>query len=434
MRKMKDSGIEWIGEIPEEWNIRRIKHIATLAGRIGWQGLTSDEYTDEGAFLITGVDFRNGRICWESCVHVPMSRWEEATQIQIKEGDLLITKDGTVGKVAIAENVPGETSLNSGVLLIRNIEECNTRFLFWMIQSEVFWKWFGIINAGNSTIIHLYQHSFDNFSFPYPEGTAQRNIALYLDSKCSKIDSIISKQEQIIEKLKEYKLSLITEAVTKGLDPNVEMKDSGICYIGDIANYMEVIKLKNIVEVSDGTHDTPLYVDNDTNTYPLVTSKCIVNGNIDITLANNISQKDYDEINRRSKVEKYDVLMPMIGTVGNPAIVLDEPRYAIKNLALIRTHGDYYLGKYVVYLLNSNIVLSQFEMLNRGGVQNFISQDKLRNLTVTIPNNIKEVVDYLDVKSDRINQRIDCIINYINRISSYKKSLIYEVVTGKKEV
>ncbi len=213
--KKKDSGIEWLGEIPENFIITRIKHIATLAGRIGWQGLTSQEYSDEGCYLITGINFSNGEINWESCVRVPYSRWEEASQIQIENGDLLITKDGTVGKVAIVNNMPDKTSLNSGVLLIRqNKKVCSTRFLFWILQSNVFWKWFNYINAGNSTIIHLYQHDFSNFSFPNPSIEIQNEISNYLDKKCAQIDSLISEKQSLIKDLAEYKKSLIFEAVT----------------------------------------------------------------------------------------------------------------------------------------------------------------------------------------------------------------------------
>lgn len=213
--KKKASGIEWLGEIPENFIITRIKHIATLAGRIGWQGLTSQEYSDEGCYLITGINFSNGEINWESCVRVPYSRWEEASQIQIENGDLLITKDGTVGKVAIVNNMPDKTSLNSGVLLIRqNKKICSTRFLFWILQSNVFWKWFNYINAGNSTIIHLYQHDFSNFSFPNPSIEIQNEISNYLDKKCAQIDSLISEKQSLIKDLAEYKKSLIFEAVT----------------------------------------------------------------------------------------------------------------------------------------------------------------------------------------------------------------------------
>lgn len=213
--KKKDCGIEWIGEIPEGWEVLKIKHIANLAGRIGWQGLTSQEYSDEGAFLITGINFKNGRIDWNSCVHVPYSRWEEATQIQIKNGDLLITKDGTVGKIAIVDGLHDKTTLNSGVMVIRqDSEKCQTLFLSYMLQSEVFWKWFNYINSGNSTIIHLYQYDFLNFSFPVPTLKEQESIAKMLDSKCAQIDSLIAEKESLIADLTEYKKSLIFEVVT----------------------------------------------------------------------------------------------------------------------------------------------------------------------------------------------------------------------------
>ena len=175
--QMKPSGIDWIGEIPCSWNIKRIKYLARLKGRIGWQGLTSDEYTDVGPFLITGVDFSDGGINWESCVHITEERWAEAPEIHIKNGDLLITKDGTVGKVAIVENLQGKASLNSGVLLIKTSDEYSKKFLYWALLSEEFWTWFRLKNAGNSTIIHLYQNDFAEFSYTFPGITEQNAIA-----------------------------------------------------------------------------------------------------------------------------------------------------------------------------------------------------------------------------------------------------------------
>ena len=136
--QMKPSGVAWIGEIPTDWSTKKIKYLASLKGRIGWQGLTSDEYTDEGPFLITGVDFSNGSIDWDSCVHISEKRWEEAPEIHISNGDLLITKDGTVGKVAIVEGLTDKASLNSGVLLIRTNPDFDRRFFFiWKVKSYI---------------------------------------------------------------------------------------------------------------------------------------------------------------------------------------------------------------------------------------------------------------------------------------------------------
>jgi len=205
METMKESGIQWIGAIPESWNTKRIKYMTTLKGRIGWQGLTSEEYQDEGAYLITGVDFANGGIDWENCVHVPMKRWEEAKDIQIQDGDLLITKDGTIGKVAIVSNIPGETSLNSGVLRIMPIDGYSKRFLYWVIKSDEFWNWFNYKNAGNSTIQHLYQGDFAEFLYAFPNYLEQEAIANFLDEYCGKLENIINNLELQIETLKAYK-------------------------------------------------------------------------------------------------------------------------------------------------------------------------------------------------------------------------------------
>ena len=158
MTRMKDSGIEWIGEVPEDWGITKIKFTTQLNGRIGWQGLTSAEYKEEGPYLITGTDFLDGKINFETAVHIDEKRWFEAKQIQVENGDLLITKDGTVGKVAIIEGLNEKASLNSGVLRIQTTENISRRFLFYVLKSDVFWLWFNYTNSGASTILHLYQN------------------------------------------------------------------------------------------------------------------------------------------------------------------------------------------------------------------------------------------------------------------------------------
>lgn len=212
--KMKDSGVEWIGEVPEYWEIDKVKYIASLYGRIGWQGLTSNEYIEEGPYLITGVDFSKGTIDWNNCVHISEERWNQANKVKIKNGDLLITKDGTVGKVALVNNLIGKASLNSGVLLIDLNIEKNKKFLFWVLSSEVFWTWFNYKNSGNSTILHLYQKDFDEFKYAMPSLKEQQQIADFLDKKCSEIDLILSKKAKQLDIIKEHKKSLIYEYVT----------------------------------------------------------------------------------------------------------------------------------------------------------------------------------------------------------------------------
>ncbi|MCS8581810.1 restriction endonuclease subunit S [Latilactobacillus curvatus] len=212
--EMKDSGVEWIGEIPVDWEYSKICYTTRLNGRIGWQGLTSDEYTDEGPYLITGTDFTEGKVNLETAVHISYKRWQEAKEIQVKNGDLLITKDGTVGKVAMIDGLDSEASLNSGVLRIRTYNQVDTRYLYWILNSEVFWNWFNYTNGGNSTILHLYQNVFEKFSFPLPNIAVQKKISDFLDENISTLDESIKKVEESISLAEQIKKSLIYEYTT----------------------------------------------------------------------------------------------------------------------------------------------------------------------------------------------------------------------------
>ncbi|WP_396630712.1 restriction endonuclease subunit S [Mammaliicoccus sciuri] len=214
--EMKDSGHDWIGSIPSNWSVRKIKHDFNLKGRIGWQGLTSNEYQTVGPYLITGTDFKKGIISWDSCVRISEERFEEAPDIHIKENDLLITKDGTIGKVALATNVPKKVSLNSGVLLVREElkNTINKKFMYYNLLSNMFWNWYNSNNQGASTIKHLYQGQFYNYSYAIPLLHEQQQIVQYLDDKVSTIDRLVENKTKVIEELENYKKSLIYEYVT----------------------------------------------------------------------------------------------------------------------------------------------------------------------------------------------------------------------------
>lgn len=190
------------------------------------------------------------------------------------------------------------------------------------------------------------------------------------------------------------------------------------------------LKLKYFCEVKDGTHDTPEYVDAGENTYPLVTSKDINDGIMSFKTAKHISEEDYLAINRRSNVEKYDVIMPMIGTIGNPAIIDTDEKFSIKNVALFKINGDLTKAKYLKYLLSSEIVQKQISLLNRGGVQSFLSLGVLENISITTSNalNINKIVAYLDLKTSVIDELISSKLRLIQLLEEKRQSIITEAV------
>jgi len=220
LEKLKEINFNKIIDSSQKNKSIKIKFFANLYGRIGWQGLNSSEYGNEGVYLITGTDFYNGTIDFSKCVRVPNFRWEQNDKIQIKNGDLLITKDGTVGKLAIVTNLVKNATLNSGIMKIdffRN-DIVTKEYLFYILKSNIFKSWFIDLNAGFATIIHLYQKDFYNFSFKYPEMREQEIIV----SKIKKLESVfnnqIAKVEESIKALELLKQSLISEVVTGKID------------------------------------------------------------------------------------------------------------------------------------------------------------------------------------------------------------------------
>lgn len=212
---MKDSGIEWIGDIPEHWAIHRIKDFTYVKGRIGWQGLRSSDFLDTGDYYcVTGTDLIDGSINWSGCYFVSKDRYEQDKYIQLKVGDLLITKDGTIGKIAIVDELFQKATLNSGLFVTRPLKgKYLNVFLYWVLNSLIFRNYIDL-NKGGSTIQHLYQNVFDRFLYCCPPLIEQKEISNYLFQKINHVDQIIQNINIQIKKQKELRKTLINDVVT----------------------------------------------------------------------------------------------------------------------------------------------------------------------------------------------------------------------------
>lgn len=207
--KMKQTEL---GEIPEDWEVKNINKECTIKARIGWQGLKSTEYLDSGDYiLITGTDFDSGFINWKSCSYVSKWRFDQDKNIQIKRGDVLITKDGTIGKVAFLNEIPMQGTLNSGVFVIRpkNHDKIDSVFLSLIFKSFWFDSFLEQITSG-STIVHLYQKDFVKFDFPLPSKEEQNAIANVLSSMDKEIETLNTK----LEKYRNLKTAMMQQLLT----------------------------------------------------------------------------------------------------------------------------------------------------------------------------------------------------------------------------
>lgn len=433
MTRMKESGIDWIGQIPEEWEISKIKFTTQLNGRIGWQGLTSAEYKEEGPYLITGTDFQDGTINFKTAVHIDEKRWLEAPQIQVENGDLLITKDGTVGKVAIISGLDDKASLNSGVLRIQTIDEIDRKFLYYILLSDEFWMWFNYTNSGASTILHLYQNVFDEFTFTFPQKNEQQKIADFLDKKTAQLDKVKALLEEQIQKLKDYRASLIYETVTKGLDKTVPMKDSGIDWIGQVPEGWGVKAIKYIFdEIGSGStpkSDNEIFYDGDIN---WIQSGDLYQTDTVTSVSKTISYQGFKSTSALKIYQPPFVALAIYGaSVGNVAVSYIDACVNQAVVVMLGSSEKVGFGKYAIEASKSNLIFSA-----QGGTQPNISQNLIKNWSIPQPKSEEQdqIVDFLDNETSRIDKLIQIKNQQIENINKQRQTLIYDYVTGKRRV
>ena len=422
MREMKDSGIEWIKQIPTRWSTTRGKNILQLMRR-------PPEADDE---VITC--FRDGEVT------LRRNRRKEGFTFSdkeigyqgIKKGDLIIHgMDGFAGAIGISDS----DGKGSPVLVVCTTKE-NTRYLMYYLRTLAMQDVFLALATGiRERSCDLRWNKIADLLFPVPELNEQCRIADYLDRKCSQIDAIIARQQEVIEKLKAYKLAVITEAVTKGLNPDVPMKDSGVEWIGEIPEHWVLNKLKYLsLDIGDGIHATPTY-DEDGNVY-------FVNGN-------NIGEEYLvfkEDTNTISDTEYASYKLPLL--TGNTVFVtLNGATYG----KISFYHGEkILLGKsagfitlkstesreFIRYYLQSYTAKLIMDLSLLGSTIANLSLRTLRDFVIPYPP-IEEqiqIVNHLNNRTSSIDAAVSKKEKIVDELIDYKESLIYEVVTGKKEV
>lgn len=214
-RPMRDSGVEWIEEIPTEWDVLGFYRSNYIRGRLGWKGLKADEYVSEGYPFLSAFNIIENHLDWSELNYITQERYDESPEIKLSVGDLLIVKDGAgIGKCARIDELPlGEATVNSSLAVITPSERFDHRYEYYYMQSAPFQHviWFLKIGMG---VPHLTQEKMREISIPCPTLDEQEEIAAYLDEKCATIDSLIASKEALIAELEAYRKSIIYEYVT----------------------------------------------------------------------------------------------------------------------------------------------------------------------------------------------------------------------------
>ena len=419
--KMKDSGIAWIGEIPEEWELSKI-------------GAVYEERNQK----VSDADFPPLSVTKQGVV----PQLETAAKTIDGENRKLICKNDFVinsrsdrrGSCGISE-YDGSCSLINTVLKPRR-NMCNAYYSF-VFRSErfadEFYRW------GNGIVDDLWSTKWSNMKriyIPAPSLQEQHRIADYLDRKCSQIDAIIARQQEVIEKLKAYKLSVITEAVTKGLNPHAPMKDSGVEWIGEIPEQWTKVRLKNICQFINGDRSSNYpspneYVDEG---IPFLGADSLYGRYVDIIQSKKITKEKYHSMGG-AKIQKGDILYTLRGsTIGKNALSTFDEGTVASSLMVIRPTS--LLSNFLLYWLNSEEEFQQRQSYINGSTAPNLSAENVGSFIMFLPSKVgqQEIADYLDKKCAEIESTILKKQMLVEWLGKYKKSLIYEVVTGKKEV
>ena len=202
-----------IGVLPADWEVKQLGENAYIKARIGWRGLSADEYTKDGPLLVAGTHIRGAHIDWMSCDHVSDFRYEESPEIQLQEGDVILSKDGTLGRVGIVERLPGRATINGTMMLVRPKRDTfESKFLYNYLQGRNFRRFIKEKVSGSS-VPHIFQRDMVRLLAPSPPLPEQRKIAAILSS----VDNAIEKAQAVIDQMQVVKRGLMQELLTRSL-------------------------------------------------------------------------------------------------------------------------------------------------------------------------------------------------------------------------
>ena len=429
----KDSGVEWLGEIPEGWGTKRLKYLSTVNDETLGETTNTDFeilYVD-----ISSVDSVEGIQKKEPMI---FENAPSRARRRVRHGDVIISTVRTYLK-AIAPIVNPEPNLivSTGFAVVRPKEELTSQFASYALRSLYF---VDRVVANSVGVSYPAINASELISFPiiHPSLPEQRAIATFLDRETTHIDQLMAKKERQKELLQEKRAALISHAVTKGLDPIVKMKDSGVGWLGEIPEEWDILPIKRIVEipVTDGPHETPDLLDTG---IPFISAEAIKNDIIDFSKKRGyISIEEHLRFSKKYKPKRNDIYIIKSGaTTGNVAMVETDEEFNIWSpLAAIRVDPKKSYYRFIFHFLKSNNFFQSVELGWSYGTQQNIGMNVIENLVTTVPPLPEQhaIAAFLDKETGRIDTLITKVNTSIETLHEYRTALISAAVTGKIDV
>ena len=432
---MKKSGIEWIGDIPDDWFVRRLKYLA----KIELSSVDRHENDDETVQICHYPDvYKNEKITNKTELGFGTCKPQELEKFRLKDDDVLITKDSEtpddIGVPCLVLNDMENTVCGYHIAQITTYKkQILGRFLFRYLQSH-FSNAFFEINSNGVTRFGLGKGSIGDLPIVFPSTIdKQEQIFNFLDKEIAKIDTSLSNNQKLILLLQEKRQNLVDEIVRTGIDSTVSMKKSGINWFGDIPNDWKLIPVKYLVQVPvcDGPHETPIFQDEG---IPFFSVDSIQENKLIFKNPRYISNEDHIRFSKKCKPQKFDILLGKAASVGKVALVETDEEFNIWSpLAVIRLKKEFDPKFYFYYMISSSFQNQIFLNINFN-TQGNIGMTKIENLLFIRPptKKIQESISfYLDKETTKIDDMCLKIKSLIKKLQEYRQSLILSTVTGK---
>lgn len=424
----KNSGVEWLGDVPDEWDIYPFWH---LFNRKEITNKTQEQllsvYLDRGVILHS----EGGGM-----VHKPADNLEKYQLVEVNDF-VMNNQQAWRGSVGVS---PYKGIVSPAYLIFSfNKKICAPKFFKYFLRDKGVVDQFMIASMSVGTIQRQVKwHLLKTIQLSIPSLIEQNTIANFLDTETARIDNLISKQEKLIELLEEQRKSIISHAVTKGLNPNAPMKDSGVEWLGDVPEHWMTPSSKHLLEIpiTDGPHETPNFVDDGV---PFISAEAISKGKIDFDKKRGYITPELNAIYSKKYSPKIeDIYMVKSGaTTGKVAMVETTEEFNIWSpLAVFRCNKNKVLPKFLLAVFNSSHFYDALVLNWSYGTQQNIGMGVLSNIEIPCPplKEQAEIIQHLDAQNTKFDKLISTQSQLIEKLKEYRSSIISHAVTGKIDV
>jgi len=430
----RESGVDGLGTIPSDWQVIPVRRVCR---RVTDGAHVSPDTSREDFPFVSTVDLRNGKIDFDRCLRTSSDSYDYMvkTGCRPEAGDVLFSKDGTVGRTAIVRRSRDFAVASSLIILSPRTKEVESQYLDYWLNSAFIKQEVALMMSG-AALRRISVAKVGNLPVALPRPHDQRLVADFLDRETSKIDALVAKKERLIELLREKRTALITHTVTKGLDPNAPMKPSGIDWLGDIPAHWEIGLLTTFADVVDPnpSHRNPQYVDSG---FPFISTVEFC-GFDDILLETprRVAEATVVEQERRCGFGPGCIAFSRKGTIGETRILPSDLRFALlDSLCVIKCSGSLN-PRYLYAQTKSAMIHDQLGAVVRGAALKQISVGRVRSLRVLVPPRREQdqISEWLDRRLVSLHAALAATQDSVGLLYEYRTALISAAVTGKIDV